>query len=103
MSKYNKNPIIQIQNANDSVIKGWNRIISYLKNEIKNDHIIVFDMYPGVDDRNILSYIQDLNPQVLIDMKDLFKDENTINEQIKYILTDDRIFGGRHRLPGWKY
>ncbi len=93
MSKYNKNPIIQIQNVNDSVIKGWNRIISYLKNEIKNDHIIVFDMYPGVDDRNILSYIQDLNPQVLIDMKDLFKDENTINEQIKYILTDDRIFG----------
>lgn len=93
MSKYNKNPIIQIQNVNDSVIKGWNRIISYLKNEIKNDHIIVFDMYPGVDDRNILSYIQDLNPQVLIDMKDLFKDENTINEQIKYVLTDDRIFG----------
>ena len=93
MSKYNKNPIIQIQNVNDSVIKGWNRIISYLKNEIKNDQIIVFDMYPGVDDRNILSYIQDLNPQVLIDMKDLFKDENTINEQIKYILTDDRIFG----------
>lgn len=93
MSNYNKNPIIYIQNVNDSVIKGWKQIITYLKKEIKNDHIVVFDMYPGVDDQKILPYIQELNPQVFINMKDLFKDEDTINEQIKYFLTDDRIFG----------
>lgn len=93
MSKYNKNPIIHIQNISDTVIKGWEKIINYLKQEIKDDQIIVFDMYPGVDDQKILPYIQHLNPQVFINMKDLFKDEQTINQQIQYVLTEDRIFG----------
>ena len=50
-------------------------------------------MYPGVRDEEILTELKKLEPSVLINMIDVFKEEKTITEQLKYILTDDRVFG----------
>lgn len=34
-----------------------------------------------------------LHPALVINMIDLFKEEKTISEQLKYHITDDRVFG----------
>ena len=34
-----------------------------------------------------------LHPAIVINMIDLFKEEKTISEQLKYHITDDRVFG----------
>ena len=53
-------------------------------------------MYPGVRDEEILTELKKLEPSELINMIDVFKEEKTITEQLKYILTDDRVFGKRY-------
>lgn len=56
-------------------------------------HVLVADVYPGVFDDEILPELMKLHPALVINMIDLFKEEKTISEQLKYHITDDRVFG----------
>ena len=64
-----------------------------MKKEIPSGkYILTCDVYPGVRDEEILMELKKLEPAMLINMIDVFKEEKTITEQLKYILTDDRVF-----------
>lgn len=56
-------------------------------------HILVIETYPGVDDEEVIPQLETLNPSLFINMKDIFKSEEVLTEQLKYNLTDDRVFG----------
>ncbi len=93
-SNYNKFPSTKIKGHEHAAVVGYNNILDTLKKEIPSGkYVITCDVYPGVRDEEILTELKKLEPSVLINMIDVFKEEKTITEQLKYILTDDRVFG----------
>ena len=93
-SNYNKFPSTKIKGHEHAAVVGYNNILDTLKKEIPSGkYILTCDVYPGVRDEEILTELKKLEPAVLINMIDVFKEEKTITEQLKYILTDDRVFG----------
>ena len=64
-----------------------------LNKKINNRSVVVFDYYPGVDEKEVYELIKRFNFSLEINMYDIFKDGKTMTEQMKYNLTDDRVFG----------
>ncbi len=83
----------KIKGQENTCIVGKEDIIQTLKTAIKDKKTIVFDTYVGVYDDEIIDILKALNPKTIIDMKSIFKEEETITEQLKAHLTDDRTFG----------
>lgn len=93
-SNYNKFPSTRIQGYDDAAWSGYGDILNTLSKRIGNGHhVLVADVYPGVFDDEVLGELKKLNPTLIINMMDIFKEEKTISEQLKYHLTDDRVFG----------
>lgn len=93
-SNYNKFPSTKIKGFPNAAVCGYENILKELKRNItEGKYVLIADTYPGVDDAEIIPELQKLNPSVFIDMKEIFKNEETITEQLKYQLSDDRVFG----------
>ena len=93
MSQYNKFPKTKIKGYENSCILGYNKIIEELNKKLTDQSILVVDTYPGVNDDEVLPMLNRLNPHQIINMKDIFKSEKAITDQLQYHLTDDRVFG----------
>lgn len=93
MSNYDRFPATKVQGYQQSVIHGWDKILACLKESIKDKKVITIDSYPGVYDDRVIEHLKKLAPDVFIDMRTIFKDEKTLNEQLQYHITEDRIFG----------
>lgn len=93
-SNYNKFPSTKIKGHEHAAVVGYSNILDTLKKEIPSGKFVVTcDVYPGVRDEEILPELKKLQPALLINMIDVFKEEKTITEQLKYSITDDRVFG----------
>ena len=91
MSNYDKYPKTKVAGA---CTRGYPGVIDELQKEIKKDKfVLVAETYPGVNDDEVIPELKKLNPSVFIDMQGLFKNEETIVSQLKYNITDDRVFG----------
>ncbi len=92
--QYEKHPEIKVQGFEHEVFDGYGEIIEELKSKIKKTpFIMVVDCYPGVDDKEVLAALSRLGADHLVQTAEVFKEEKTIQEQLKYQLTDDRVFG----------
>lgn len=92
--QYEKYPEIKITGFEREVFDGYGEIIEELKSKIrKTPFVLVVDCYPGVDDEEVLEALSLLKPDRLVQTAEIFKEERTIREQLKYQLTDDRVFG----------
>ena len=92
--QYEKHPEIKVQGFEREVFDGYGEIIEELKSKIKKTpFIMVVDCYPGVDDKEVLTALSRLGADRLVQTAEVFKEEKTIQEQLKYQLTDDRVFG----------
>ena len=92
--QYEKYPEIKITGFEREVFDGYGEIIEELKSKIrKTPFVLVVDCYPGVDDEEVLEALSRLKPDRLVQTAEVFKEERTIREQLKYQLTDDRVFG----------
>lgn len=94
--KYDKYPRIKITGYENHGWKGYENILTALQGQMKGNedrYIMVVDTYPGVDDEELIPEIMKLNPTLFINMKDCFKSEEELKEQMKYFLTEDRVFG----------
>ena len=93
-SQYEKYPEIKVRGFDHEVFDGYGEIIEELKSKIKNKpFVMVVDCYPGVDDKEVLAALSRLDADCLVQTAEVFKEEKTILEQLKYQLTDDRVFG----------
>lgn len=91
---YNQHPVIAMPGAAKQVFSGAEAIARELSSRVnKEDFIIVFDCYPGVDDAEMLELISCLSPARLILMDEIFKTTEELNAQLRYQLTNDRVFG----------
>ena len=78
---------------NHKAFRGYEEIYKELNEKINNSSVLVFDYYPGVDEEEVYELIKRFNFSLEINMHDIFKDGKTMTEQMKYNLTDDRVFG----------
>ncbi|WP_367303614.1 class I mannose-6-phosphate isomerase, partial [uncultured Dubosiella sp.] len=90
-SLYDPFPKTRIKGYDDAVIHGWDAIVEDL--DQNGGSTLVFDAYPGVFDEEVKKELKRIPHDVWIDALDMFKDGETIKEQLKYNITDDRIFG----------
>lgn len=94
-SEYDRFPKTTIKNHR--AFHGYDAIYQELYQElnkkINNRSVVVFDYYPGVDENEVYELIKRFNFSLEINMHDIFKDGKTMTEQMKYNLTDDRVFG----------
>lgn len=91
---YNQHPVIAMPGAAKQVFSGAEAIVRELSSRVNNeDFIMVFDCYPGVDDAEMLELISRLSPARLIHMDEIFKTTEELNAQLRYQLTNDRVFG----------
>ena len=93
MSNYDRFPATKIKGYENTAVKGYGSILKTLKESMNNKRILIIEAYPGVSDDLVLEQIKKLDPSLVIDTKKIFKDEKTLNEQLRYHITDDRIFG----------
>ena len=90
-SEYDRFPKTTIKNH--KAFHGYDEIYQELNQKINNSSVVVFDYYPGVDEEKVYELIKRFNFSLEINMHDIFKDGKTMTEQMKYNLTDDRVFG----------
>lgn len=90
-SDYDRFPKTTIKNH--KAFHGYDEIYRELNKKINDSSVVVFDYYPGVDEDEIYELIKRFNFSLEINMHVLFKDGKTMTEQMKYNLTDDRVFG----------
>lgn len=90
-SEYDRFPKTTIKNHR--AFHGYDAIYQELNKKINNRSVVVFDYYPGVDEKEVYELIKRFNFSLEINMYDIFKDGKTMTEQMKYNLTDDRVFG----------
>lgn len=90
-SLYDPYPKTKIEGHQGELIQGWESILSQLQEKMED--VLVVDTYPGVYDEEIKHELKKIPHDVWIDAIELFKDQETIYEQLKYHITDDRVFG----------
>jgi mannose-6-phosphate isomerase class I len=88
MSNFVKSPLNKVDGK---CINKYTDIIKEL--ESTNFKVLTIECYPGVNDEVVLKQIENIENTILINTYDIFKSEEEINEQIKYFLTEDRVFG----------
>ena len=89
-SLYDPHPKTKINGYPDALIDGWDAIRATLQPQ---GPTLVFDTYPGVYDEKVKAELKQIPHDVWIDAIDMFKAKETIREQLRYHITDDRIFG----------
>lgn len=94
---YNKFPINKIETEGIASWKGYEDIIAEIKNAVSAKNttkcILAVETYPGVRDDEILGAFKELNPTLVIDMRDALIDKQAFKEKIYPFITDDRVFG----------
>ena len=97
MSSYQKYPSTYVKTHDGELLAGYDAIISRIRQEYesseKSDFLIAIDTYPGVCDDEVLEALKGLSCSRLFNMRTVFRGEEELAEQLKYHLTDDRVFG----------
>lgn len=98
--KYDKQPFVQVKGfGQEHAREGYEDIIKKLKEKLldinNKQKVLLIDMYPGVRVSEVKgNLIDDLNPSITYYTDDLiFEDNETVNNKIKDMITDDRVFG----------
>jgi len=88
MSNFVKSPLNKVKG---NCITGYQAIFEEF--ETKGFKVLTIDCYPGINEEVLLKEIKKIKNVTIVSTFDIFKSEQAINEQIKYFLTDDRVFG----------
>ena len=99
-SKYDKQPYVEVKGyGNENVWNGYEDIVSEIKSRFKKltteRKVIAIDFYPGVRKDEIETGIVNRleSDLVVYTDEDIFEDIDTVEEKIKEVVTDDRVFG----------
>lgn len=89
-SNYEKFPSTLVEGY---IEKGWDNVISKLKDIISQQSVLALDAYVGTHEEEIIAEIKQLNPFLFINTRDLFKSEEAVREMTARFMTDDILFG----------
>ena len=71
-SEYDRFPKTKIKNH--KAFRGYDEIYHELNSKMNNDSVVVFDYYPGVDEKEVYELIKRFNFSLEINMHDIFKE-----------------------------
>ncbi len=100
MAKYDKQPYVDVkQYGNEDVWNGYENIVSEIKLKLKEltaeRKVVAIDFYPGVRTEEVgVGIVNMLSADLTVFTdEEIFEDIDTIEEKIKEVVTDDRVFG----------
>lgn len=93
ISNYDKFPKVKVKGYGDKVHVGYEKIREKIAGAIGNSCIVNVETYPCVNYDEIFIEMKKLGFDACIDMKDIFKGQSEIKQQLKYHLGNDRVFG----------
>jgi Phosphomannose isomerase len=95
-SNYDKKPATYIEGT---LWKGWDAIGRKLRDEYeasgKLRYVCMVECYQGVYYSELLEQLQNMNPDLSVDTRDLFKSSSEIRRMTDAFMTGDRLFGRR--------
>ncbi|WFR57907.1 class I mannose-6-phosphate isomerase [Anaerocolumna sp. AGMB13025] len=93
-NNYDLSPFKVIDGFDNQAFEGYESILSEIRRlESEGKRIFVFDLYPGVDKSELIFWLKQLNPSLLIDSEECAYDSDKITEIFEDNLTKDRVFG----------
>lgn len=93
-ANYEKNPFISVTGWDGAALEGYDAIVRELSARITGERfVLAVDAYPGADEEEIRAAFARLNPRLTVSARDCFKPAETLSKQLRYHLTDDRVFG----------
>ncbi len=93
-SRYDKWPETYVEGFDQEAWQGYAAIGTTLKAAMSDRRILVVDCYPGVDDEEVLpALVNSLQPENVIESREIFWDSDTLTEKMRPFLTDDRVRG----------
>lgn len=91
MSNYNRFPKNKVEGY--SVTCGYKEIYQELDAAMEGKQVLVMETYPGVFDEEVLKDIDLVHADTVIHTIDLFHSQQSLQQQLQPLLTDDRVFG----------
>lgn len=93
-TNYDKYPVTNVQGYDSHAYQGYDSIMKAIQKKLSASCILVVDCYPGVNDEEVLSaFVKGLNPDYVIESKQIFYEEKELNTRMKPFLTEDRVRG----------
>lgn len=93
-SRYDKYPETEVDGYDDQAWKGYGEILKTLASAMLVKKVLTVDCYPGVDDTEVLTALKNgMHFSEIIESKDVFYDEKTLDALMARNLTDDRVRG----------
>lgn len=93
-SRYDKYPETEVDGYDDQAWKGYGEILKTLASAMLGKKVLTVDCYPGVDDTEVLTALKNgMHFSEIIESKDVFYDEKTLDALMARNLTDDRVRG----------
>lgn len=89
-SNYDKFPSTKIQGW---MLVGWNEIVDKFKHVVKDNSVLIIDMYVGIHEGEVISELKKIDTDLFINTRDLFKSEEEIRKMTQRFVTDDPLFG----------
>ena len=93
-SRYDKYPETEVDGYDEQAWKGYGEILKTLASAMLGKKVLTVDCYPGVDDTEVLTALKNgMHFSEIIESKDVFYDEKTLDALMARNLTDDRVRG----------
>lgn len=87
---YNKYPATVIDG---NILQGWSEIRDILASKLSEKTVLAVDCYTGVYEKELIDELSLLQPEEIILVNELYKDEKVIAEMTERFMTDDVLFG----------
>lgn len=102
ISNYDKKPFIDIAAAQGEAVKGWNACLARINQKIDElpaeKKIVVLETYQGVRDSELIAQLSTELDGTFFYTRDIFKNEQELQQLVYPDVTDDDIFGFITRL-----
>ena len=93
-SRYDRFPETKVPGFEGAAWEGWEAVGRALKEQAKDERVVIVDCYPGTYDDEILPKVRKaVQPDIEILMEDLFYSGEKLTEMMAPNLTDDRVRG----------
>lgn len=91
---YDLKPCIDVTGNRGDVVVGNSKLAELIKSQIdRGNQIFVFDLYPGVDKKGLISLLSGISHKLLIDTDTCKLTENELYQRFDINITQDRVFG----------
>ena len=87
---YDKYPATVIDG---NILQGWSEIRDILASKLSEKTVLAVDCYTGVYEKELIDELSLLQPEEIILVNELYKDEKVIAEMTERFMTDDVLFG----------